>query len=452
MPDGSEVLKNRRFLAYENGTFSTKPEVCMRKINCDVVVVGAGPGGSMAAKTCAKAGLDTVLVERKETLGKTNCMMCYVGRRMSEYVKINEKTINSPVYGIVNISPDGTEISTRERYGVDMAYMLNRNIFDNEVAKLAVKDGAELLTKTRITGLIKEDGVVKGVKAKIDEKDDVEIRSNIVIGADGVESHIGRWSGIYTFLDLGNPIIIYTLENVKMDEEQYLTYWGYYGYKNISDGFFAILPEKNGRVVVSAQPFHSSYQKRKGQMLEYLNYFVKNHPFLEKSKVVAIGGGVGVEHPLKKFTTDNVMLVGDAAGQENWPQVPAGVIHAMDGGVLSGEAAVEAYEEGDFSLNVLSRYEKRYWKLYGEENYIGYIMYKFGFALPDEYINMAFHLFRENNTVFSDELFEKVLNSPKIISKILNELKQEGLEIPDLLSFGSLLKRYYRNYWDIFVE
>jgi digeranylgeranylglycerophospholipid reductase len=40
----------------------------MKKINCDVVVVGAGPGGSMAAKTCAKYGLDTVLVERKEKL------------------------------------------------------------------------------------------------------------------------------------------------------------------------------------------------------------------------------------------------------------------------------------------------------------------------------------------------------------------------------------------------
>jgi len=38
----------------------------MKKINCDVVVVGAGPGGSMAAKTCAEYGLDTVLVERKE--------------------------------------------------------------------------------------------------------------------------------------------------------------------------------------------------------------------------------------------------------------------------------------------------------------------------------------------------------------------------------------------------
>ncbi|VUT25721.1 MAG: hypothetical protein MASP_01128 [Candidatus Methanolliviera sp. GoM_asphalt] len=33
----------------------------MKKINCDVVVVGAGPGGSMAAKTCAKFRLDTVL-------------------------------------------------------------------------------------------------------------------------------------------------------------------------------------------------------------------------------------------------------------------------------------------------------------------------------------------------------------------------------------------------------
>ena len=48
----------------------------MKKINCDVVVVGAGPGGSMAAKTCAKYGLDTVLVERKEYSGDFRIFRC----------------------------------------------------------------------------------------------------------------------------------------------------------------------------------------------------------------------------------------------------------------------------------------------------------------------------------------------------------------------------------------
>ena len=83
----------------------------MKKINCDVVVVGAGPGGSMAAKTCAKFGLDTVLVEREEYPSKPFASGVLVGRRMFEYVKINEKTVNSPVYRIVQHFPDGTELS-----------------------------------------------------------------------------------------------------------------------------------------------------------------------------------------------------------------------------------------------------------------------------------------------------------------------------------------------------
>ena len=41
----------------------------MRTIQCDVVVVGAGPGGSMAAKYCAEGGLDTILIEKKAEIG-----------------------------------------------------------------------------------------------------------------------------------------------------------------------------------------------------------------------------------------------------------------------------------------------------------------------------------------------------------------------------------------------
>jgi len=63
----------------------------MKKINCDVVVVGAGPGGSMAAKTCAKYDLDTVLVERKEYPSKPNSISCIAGGRIIDHIKIDKK-------------------------------------------------------------------------------------------------------------------------------------------------------------------------------------------------------------------------------------------------------------------------------------------------------------------------------------------------------------------------
>ena len=173
----------------------------MKKINCAVVVVGAGPGGSMAAKTCAKFGLDTVLVERKEKVGKPFAFDVAAPCPIHDYIKIDKKYC-IPLCTLRQFAPDGTELRWSEPKEYDTCYVLNRDIFDNEVLNLALKEGPEYLNKTRATGLIREDGKIKGIKAKIDEKEDVEIRSNIVIGADGVEHKVGRWAGIYKGLDI----------------------------------------------------------------------------------------------------------------------------------------------------------------------------------------------------------------------------------------------------------
>ena len=427
----------------------------MKKINCDVVVVGAGPGGSMAAKTCAKFGLDTVLVERKEYPSKPNCMDCFVGRRLVDYVRIDKKIISSTIYKMAHFSPDGTEIHTPYYKGDEICYVLNRKNFDNEVLKLALKEGPGYMNKTRVIGLIRENGEIKGIKAKIDEKEDVEIRSNIVIGADGVESKIGKWAGIYSKgFDINDQLCITldsTIDNVDMDEEEYHTWHRYYGYKDISDMGADSGPKGDGKRGFNVGTFRSSVIPKKGELSNTLNYFLKNNPFYSKSKIVEIGGGVIPTQPLKKFTTDGVMLVGDAAHQINLPHV-AGVLHAMDAGVLAGETAVESHEEGNFSSDFLSKYEKRWYRLHGEQDMLGYYMSKVGSALPKKYIDMIFHLLKDNDTVFTDELFEKVMNSPKIISKLTYEFKKEGLDIPNMLSFVSLLKKYHRNYWDTFVE
>ena len=150
--------------------------------------------------------------------------------------------------------------------------------------------------------------------------------------------------------------------------------------------------------------------------------------------------------------TDGVMLVGDAAHQINLPHV-SGALHAMDAGVLAGETAVEAHEEGDFSSNLLSRYEQRWYRVHGEKDFLGYFLLKIGLSFSIEDLNMFFHLLGESDTTtFTDEVFEMLFRSPKVTSKLIYKFKKEGLEIPDMLSFASLLKKYHRNYWDTLVE
>ena len=425
----------------------------MKTINCDVVVVGAGPGGSMAAKTCAKYGLDTVLVERKEYPSKPNSISCLVDRRIFEYVKIDKRTISSPIYKGAHFSPDGTEVSTPYHDGYDFAYVLNRKTFDNEVLKLALKEGPEYMNKTRVTGLIREDGQLKGVKAKIDEREDVEIRSNLVIGADGVESKVGRWAGIYKSLDANDLMILLdSVVEVDMDEEEHHTWRWYYGYKDIPNLVFHSLPIGDGRKAFSTMPFIHSFIPKKGELINGFNYFLKNNPLFSRSKLIERGGGCMVIRPSKNFTTDGVMLVGEAAHQPCLPAM-ASALHAMDAGVLAGETAVEAHEEGDFSSDLLSRYEQRWYRLHGEKDFLGYFLTRILLLVSIEDFNMLFHLLGESDTAtFTDEVFERFAQSPKFASKLIHEFKREGLDIPDMLSLVSLLKKYHRNYWDLFVE
>ncbi|MCK4624100.1 MAG: FAD-dependent monooxygenase, partial [Phycisphaerae bacterium] len=78
-------------------------------------------------------------------------------------------------------------------------YTLERKLFDRALASEAALAGAEVCVKTRATGVIIEDGFVKGITA-MHLGEECEIRADIVIGADGVESKIGRWAGINTTL------------------------------------------------------------------------------------------------------------------------------------------------------------------------------------------------------------------------------------------------------------
>jgi len=424
----------------------------MKKIRCDVVVVGAGPGGSMAAKTCAKYGLDTVLVERKEYPSKPNSMTCMVGPRIFEYVRMDKKTIGSPAYKASHFSQDGTEVSIPYHDGYELGYTLNRKTFDNEVLKLALKEGPEYMNKTRVTGLIREDGQIKGVKAKIGEREDVEIRSKIVIGADGIESKVGRWAGIYKSLDLNDLVVIRDgVVEVDMDEKEHYTWHRYCGYKNIHNIIIDEFPMGDGRITLSATRLLDSYIPEKGELVNAIKYLLKNNPLFSRSKLIAMGGGCMPIHPLKNFMTDGVMLVGDAAHQNNLPNM-SGVLDTMDAGVLAGETAVEAHEEGDFSSNLLSRYEQRYYRLHGEHDFLGYLLMQTSLLLSIEDFNMIFHLFAESDTAtFTDKIFE-TFAQPKFTSKLIYKFKEEGVEIPDMLSFASLLKKYHRNYWDLFME
>jgi digeranylgeranylglycerophospholipid reductase len=380
-------------------------------------------------------------------------------RRLYDYVKIDKRFVVSNIYQLKMSSPDGTEISIQPHKGdYEIGYCLDRDEFYKELLNLALKEGPEYLNKTRATGLIREDGNIKGIKAKIDEKEDVEIRSNIVIGADGVESRVGKWAGIYEKSDTSIHNVWVELEaivdNVNMDKEEYYAQSHRYGYKKMPNLYFYTEPRGDGRTSVGVMPLYAFIPK-KGDLLNGLNYFLKDNPLFLKSKIVKYGGGAHFIDPLKNFTADNVMLVGDAAhhGVTLWY---CGNLHAMDSGVLAGETAVEAHEEGDFSFDFFSRYEKKWYKLHGERLFIDSTLHRFGPWVHtyqnNKYMNLLLHLLKENNDMIPYKFFEELTKSAKGISDITAISRKAGLDIDDAFSIFTHFKKYYRSWWDTFVQ
>jgi len=425
----------------------------MKTINCDVVVVGAGPGGSMAAKTCAKYGLDTVLVERKEKPGKPKLFTTSVNRRIMDYIKIDKKFAVSEVNKYITISAKGIESDTLESpaAGSTFGYAVNRKTFEDELAKLAVKEGAELYTKTRATGLIRVDGQIKGIKAKIDEKEDVEIRSNIVIGADGIESKVGRWAKIHQAFPKKDLWVMedFLLEDVDVEENTIYQWMRYEGTPGVA---FWLSPHGDRRWALTVfKSYKTSYPEKRGELFNAFAYFFKNDPIFSNAKIIDRGGGVVPMLILKKLTTDGVMLVGDAASQAE-KMYAGGCLHAMDAGVMAGETAVEAHEEGDFSSNLLSRYEKRWKRLHGENDLLKFYFRKFLLNMSDEGVDGYHQSLRDNNGKHTFEWFMEFSKSSRFMSKLFDNFRKEGLDVMEFYFVMSHFKQNFENYWDTLIQ
>jgi len=319
----------------------------------DIVVVGAGPGGSVAARTAAEV-CDVLLIEKRQEIGApVRCAEAVFKNMLSGLIRPDRKWIVSDIHGCRIFAPDGTmlEISA-EAMGIEgeLAYILERKIFDQGLAKDAARAGAHLTVRTRATGLIVEDGVVKGVKINR-FGEELEVRSKVVIGADGVESQVGRWGGINAALKLKNvgSCVQYLMANIDVPEDISDFYVG-----SVALGGYAwIFPKGDGLANVGlGMPGSKLDEKRP---IDYLNEFVSRR-FPDGQQLGLVMGGVPLSDQPKTMTGHGLMLVGDAARHSD-PITGSGITNAMEGGRIAGTVATKAVQHDDASRDALKEYD-----------------------------------------------------------------------------------------------
>lgn len=334
------------------------------KSEYDVVVIGAGPAGSITAKTVAKKGLSVLLIEKRQEIGDpVRCAEGVSKVWLRKHIEPDHRWICADVKGSRIYSPDGTMIEMAEEIaGGEVGYVLERKIFDRALAYEASKAGAEVMVKTRATGLIIENGFVKGVNVS-HLGQAYDIKAKIVVGADGVESKVGRWAGIDTAI---KPIDIETCAQYLMSgtgiDQDYCYF--YLGNEIAPAGYVWIFPKGNGMANVGIGILGNKSGNGK-HAIDYLNDFVnKNYP---DAKILELDvGGVPVSSSIEKTIANGLMLVGDAARQSD-PITGGGIVNAMEAGKIAGEVAYNAISKGDYSTDALNEYEEKWRETVGRE-------------------------------------------------------------------------------------
>ncbi len=314
----------------------------------DIIVVGAGPSGSMAARFAAEKGVSVLMLEKDRDVGyPVRCGEAVSEAGITEFIEIDKRWISTEINNFSFIAPDKSEVLLPLP---DKGYVLERKIFDYALAESAAKAGAEIQTRAYVYDLIFDGNNVSGVKVEIGGEQK-EIKAKIVIAADGVESRVGRWGGLKTYTDFREMEsgVQVTASNIPVNQN---TIYFYFGEKVAPEGYLWVFPKGNNLANIGIGI--SGLIGKKKSALKYLNEFMDEH-YPNAPVLTRVAGGIPCTVTLDRIVTDGLMLVGDAARQIN-PLSGGGIASGMIGGSIAGRVAGEAIKKND--LSYIYQYEK----------------------------------------------------------------------------------------------
>ena len=327
----------------------------------DVIVVGGGPSGSMAAIEVAKKGFSVCILEKDRDIGMpVRCGEAIGYTGLNQFFKPKPSWIASKIEGVNLIAPNG--ISVGVDFKSETGYILNRRIFDYDLSRIAVENGAEVYTKSYVKSLIIKDEYVSGVVVN-HLGNDIKIKSKLVIAADGVESRVGRWAGLKTSVRMKDmeSCLQYSVANIKIETKKMVMY---IGKKYAPGGYLWIFPKGDGlaNIGIGISGKYSKYKSARKYLDEFINKYYPNLSIL-----TTVAGGVPCAKPMREPVSNGVMLVGDAAHQIN-PMTGGGIASGMRGGKIAGKIAANALNQNNLSKEYLKAYSKEMFKIFGKNH------------------------------------------------------------------------------------
>lgn len=341
----------------------------MKGIERDVIVIGAGPAGSICASYLAKAGVDVLLLDREVFPRDKACGDMITERVANHVTKLEaaDKLDRMSVFvnQLLMVSGSGSEaLVPFECYGT------KRRDFDMLMLETAISWGAEFRPGCRVVGLIRERGSICGVRVRSGGVES-ELRCRVVIGADGAFSLTAKEAGLMkeapSSMSIGMSAYF---EGVRFDRNialgQYSAYAAVFFDPLVSPGCCWVLPSGDGGVLRGhcnvgmvvdyadgSRPGHDDLEERFRQWLE------------SSTRAATLLGGAEQISPWRKGkltyltqrmdnTADGLILIGDAASLMQ-PLRMDGLSAAADSARAAADTAWEALKQKDFSEEFLRR-------------------------------------------------------------------------------------------------
>ncbi|MDQ6717703.1 MAG: NAD(P)/FAD-dependent oxidoreductase, partial [Gemmatimonadota bacterium] len=333
----------------------------------DVIVVGGGPAGSSTAFFLAQAGANVLVLDRARFPRDKPCseyMSPEASRILSEMGALDPIELSGAekLAGMTVTSQAGTTIrgdfaAVRDfRPFRDYGLALRRTVLDEILLRRAESVGARVLEGSKVTDVLKTaSGVVRGVRVDDSVSGARELRSRLVIGADGLRSVVGRRLGL---IKSGWPRRIALVahykgvEGMKDAGEIHLDTRGYSGMANVGGGV------TNVAVVVPASRSAELARDRTAFFEEWFASRPKlGERFAHAERVTPVRATGPFASAAKVAWAPGAALVGDAADFFD-PITGEGIYAALRGGeILAGHVLSDLSQTGSGACSGLIAYE-----------------------------------------------------------------------------------------------
>ncbi|MFI6344737.1 geranylgeranyl reductase family protein [Streptomyces sp. NPDC050560] len=364
--------------------------------SADVIVVGAGPGGSTTAYHLARAGLDVLLLEKTAFPREKVCGDGLTPRAVKQLVGMGIDVSEEAgwlrnkglriIGGGVRLELDWPDLASYPDYGL----VRKRDDFDEQLARQAQKAGARLYERCNVGEPVRDErtGRITGVRARLgEEKAPAVFRAPLVVAADGNSSRLSLGMGLHRREDRPMGVAVRTYFTSPRHKDDYLESWLELwdrrdGTERLLPGYGWVFGMGDGTSNVGLGVLNTSAAFKELDWRDVLRAWCASMPedwgYTEENMTGPIrGAALPMAFNRQPHYTKGLLLVGDAGGLVN-PFNGEGIAYAMESGQIAADVIVQAHARATASQRELAlhHYPKTLKDTYGGYYNLGRLFVK----------------------------------------------------------------------------